>query len=180
MLMAMHVFNGLFMVVFPVVLTVVLARRLKLPWLPLVSIGAATFILSQVVRLPLLQGLTLLLPREWFEAWSSDGLFWFNVLILSLTAGIFEEGARYLVYRFWIKKARTFNEGMLFGAGHGGVEALILGGLVIVTLINMLALREMDLAQLEAVIPPAQLSVVVAQLEAYWSAEWDEPLLGSL
>lgn len=172
--------NGLFMLAGPLIVSVVLARVLKVPWWPLALIGGATFILSQVVRLPLLQGLTLALPDAPFETWTPDALFWFNTLILSFSAGLFEEGARWLVYRFWVKDARTWTQGVVFGAGHGAIEAAILGGLVLVGLVNMVVIRELGLETVGAALPPEQLAVVEAQLAAFWGAAWWEPLLGSV
>lgn len=82
--------NGLFMLAGPLVVSVILARVLKVPWWPLA------------------------LPDAPFEAWTPDALFWFNTLVLSFSAGLFEEGVRWLVYRFWVKDARTWEKRVVF------------------------------------------------------------------
>jgi uncharacterized membrane protein YhfC len=96
---------------------------------------------------------------------------------LGLSAGIFEEGMRYLVLRFWAKDARSWRNGVLFGAGHGGAEAIILGGLVLYGFFQMTALRTADLAK---IIPANQLELAKNQLAVYWSASWYASLLGAL
>ena len=50
------------------------------------------------------------------------------VAFASLTAGLFEETARYVSYRYLVKDHRIEN-GLTYGAGHGGTESIILVGL---------------------------------------------------
>jgi uncharacterized membrane protein YhfC len=97
--------------------------------------------------------------------------------LLGLSAGIFEEGARYLMYRFWAKKARSWDEAVMIGAGHGGIEAILLGVLTAYALLQALALRGVDLA---TVVPAEQIEVARLQLEAYWAAPWYASLLGAV
>lgn len=49
-------------------------------------------------------------------------------LILGFSAGIFEEGARYLFMKYFMK-TRDWARGFIFGLGHGGIEALIFLGI---------------------------------------------------
>ncbi len=48
-------------------------------------------------------------------------------VFLGLSAGLFEELSRYAMYRWWAKDARSWGKGLLAGAGHGGIEAILLG-----------------------------------------------------
>jgi uncharacterized membrane protein YhfC len=66
---------------------------------------------------------------------------------------------------------------MLLGAGHGGIEAIILGGLVLIGFVNMLILRGPDAARL---VPPNQMALVQQQLATYWSANPLLPFLGTV
>jgi ABC-2 type transport system permease protein len=66
-----------------------------------------------------------LLPEDVLKA--ESGRLIQAAIILGLTAGLTEELARAVGY--WIiKKARQLEDGILFGLGHGGIEAMIFGG----------------------------------------------------
>lgn len=49
------------------------------------------------------------------------------VIIIGFSAGIFEEVARFLAMTFFMKQ-RKFESGVLFGVGHGGIEAILFLG----------------------------------------------------
>jgi uncharacterized membrane protein YhfC len=163
--------NGLLMIAIPVILAEFLVRKLCLSW-RLFFIGGTVFVLSQVahipfnilLNIPFRRGFIPLPPREW--------LLPFNAIIGGLSAGIFEEGARALMYKYWTKKERWWGEGVLLGTGHGGAEAIILGALVLWTYINMAALRGAN--------PSAISSGTVKALASYWSVPWSLSLLGAV
>lgn len=162
---------GLMMVILPIALAAYVVRRLRTGW-RLVLIGAAAFIFSQVAHIPF--NTYLLMP--WMERLglglaSGPGLALAGAaILLGLSAGLFEEGARWLAYRFWISRARSWNEGVTFGTGHGVSEAVILGLLSLATLVQLAALRGQDLA---AIVPADQLAAAEAQVVLYWALpEW--------
>jgi uncharacterized membrane protein YhfC len=140
-------------------------------------VGAATFILSQIGHIPFILGIGKLLNQTELIAWDPTAQLIFNALFLGLSAGVFEEGARYLVLRWWAKDARSWRKGVLFGAGHGGAEAIILGALVLYTFIQMATLRSTDLTRF---IPANQLELAKSQVSTYWSATWYNSLIGAL
>ncbi|MDW8325244.1 MAG: YhfC family glutamic-type intramembrane protease [Anaerolineales bacterium] len=142
----------------------------------LVVIGGLMFSLSQVVRLPLLGGLTALFQGGALPSPPQELSFVFNVLVLSLTAGLFEEAARYAGYRWLVQDARSWKQGLVYGAGHGGVEAVILGAIAATTVINMISLRDMDVSTLP--IPPEQQAQAARQIAEFWSTPWYLTLLG--
>jgi len=171
-----HALNGLLMIAMPISLAIILTRRWKMGW-SIWWIGFATFIISQVGHIPFNWGAGLLLNRSNLVYWSTLAQRVFNAVFLGLSAGVFEEVSRYLVLRFWAKKARSWRNGILFGAGHGGSEAVILGVLVLVTYASMLAMRGMDLSTL---VPADQLDLAQQQVQAYWLAPWYDSLLGAV
>ncbi len=127
-----HALNGLLMVAMPIGLGLYLTRKLSLSW-RLFWIGGTVFILSQVGHIPFNIVISLLFQRGVLPAPTLEWRLPFNAIFLGLSAGLFEEGARYLMYRYWTKEARWWGQGVLLGAGHGGAEAIILGVLVILT-----------------------------------------------
>ena len=163
------------MVFLPFVLGFWLTRKFNLPWRLWIA-GAATFILSQVGHIPALVGLTALFtngvlpspPAAWTTA--------FNAVTLGLMAGIFEETARYVLFKFSLKNARTWNEGVLVGAGHGGIEAIFLGIGGILTIVNMIVMRNLDASMLG--LSADQAALAKQQVDAFWASPAYIGLLG--
>lgn len=169
--------NALLMIAIPLVLGTILARRLRVGW-SLFMVGAVTFVGSQVFHLPF-NSWVLSLGIEWLgltEAQAGVPLAVVAILY-GLSSGVFEEMARYLVYRLQLKDVRSWGQALMFGAGHGGVEAILLGGLATYALFQAVAYRGVDLSGMA---PPEQLELVRAQLEAYWTAPWYSTVLGAV
>jgi len=177
MAILIRVLNALLMMALPLALGVFLARRLRLEW-RLFGIGAATFVGSQVLHIPfntwvLSPGVTRL-----GLAGSQSGLRLAALAVLfGLSAGIFEETSRYLVYRYWLQDARNRKSALMFGAGHEGVEAILFGALALYALIQALVLREADLT---TILPPEQIQLARSQLESYWAIPWHLALMGAV
>lgn len=154
------------MILLPLVLAFYLTRKFSLPW-KLVLAGALTFIASQILHIPVVYGLTALFTNNILSipaAWTTI----FNATVLGLLAGIFEETARWVLYKFVLKQAKTWNEGVLVGAGHGGVEAILLGGLALASVLSMIAMRNADLSAFG--VPADQLELAKKQVADFWSA----------
>jgi uncharacterized membrane protein YhfC len=161
------------MIVFPILLGWWLRRRFGVGW-SIFLIGAATLILSQVVHLPLNYALGLIGGGRGVALWPLVPL----ALVAGLSAGVCEEGARWLVLRFWAKKARSWAAGLQFGAGHGGAEAIIFGLLAALSLVSMIALRSLDPAALN--LAGATADQVRAALVQYWQTPWYMAALAGL
>jgi len=171
-----HALNFILMFVLAFGVGAFVSRKFQIGW-RLFWIGAATFILSQVGHIPFNAGLTQLFRQGILpsppEAWQLP----FNAIVLGLSAGLWEELMRYAVYRWWAKDARSWRKGLMMGAGHGGIEAAIIGGLVMMGFINMLAARSMDLS---SIYTGDQLAAAQAEITRYWNLAWYEPLVGAL
>jgi uncharacterized membrane protein YhfC len=171
-----HFLNPLLMILMPLGLGVVLARRLKVSW-GLFFIGAAAFIGSQILHIPFnswvlgpaLQSLEGTLPEQ--------ALAVVAALALGLSAGLFEEPARYLAFRSRAPRDRTWSNAIMIGAGHGGVESIILGALVFYGFFQAVALLGADLTALGI---QDQQALVESQLAKYWSTPWYLTSLGAL
>ncbi|MDF2530844.1 MAG: hypothetical protein K0Q65_425 [Clostridia bacterium] len=95
--------------------------------------GAIVFLVSQVaIRIPLL---TILGKQQWYMEMSSN--IYVIALFLGLTAGLFEEVGRYIVMEFFMKKSLSWKNGIAFGIGHGGIEAMVIVGLTILNYVIM-------------------------------------------
>ena len=163
------------MIVLPILLGFWLTRKFKLSW-KLFFAGAATFIVSQILHIPFLYGMTELFKNGMLPSPAASWSTAFNAVFLGLAAGVFEETSRWVLYKFILKKARTWNEGVLVGAGHGGVEAFLLGVMGVFTLINMIVLRNVDMSVMG--IPADQLELARQQVNEFWASPAYVGLLG--
>ena len=120
------IFAVLCSAILPITLTVILCASYKGIWKPILF-GALTFTVFQVlIRVPLL---TLVLPNQgWFILMSSTQPVNY-ALFLGVTAALFEEGGRFLVMLLFMKKQTSTSDGLAFGIGHGGIEAILLVGI---------------------------------------------------
>jgi uncharacterized membrane protein YhfC len=171
-----HTLNWLLMIGMPIALGIYLTRRFKLGW-RLWFIGAAGFIISQVFHIPFNNFLTILFQNGSLPRPPIGYRLMTNAIILGLSAGLFEEITRYFVIRFWAKEARSWRKSILLGAGHGGAEAIIIGGLAFYSFIQLVAYRNVDLSQ---VVPADQLAQAQQSMSAYWTSTWYASLLGAL
>ena len=167
MLSTMYVVGFLSMIFMPIGLWLYFTHKLSLSW-KLVLAGGMTFIVSQIPHIPLTLGLNDFLKNQPLLV---------SAVVLGLLAGVFEETARYILFKFILKNVRSWKEGVLVGLGHGGTEALILGILAAVGFFTMLAYRSVDLSTMPG-IPPEQVELAKQQVAAYWSAPLYTPLLG--
>ncbi|MBI5478877.1 MAG: YhfC family intramembrane metalloprotease [Deltaproteobacteria bacterium] len=161
------------MLVVPLLLGRWLRRRFDVGW-AVFGVGAATFVASQVVHLPLNWAVGLLGPPR------ALGLLPLPALAAAagLSAGLCEEVARFAALRFVYRRARGYHAALQFGAGHGGVEAMILGALVALTLVNMLVLRYLPASMLR--LSADQSWQAGAAAATFWATPWYMSLLAGL
>ena len=128
-----------------------------------VLVGAAVFIVFQlIIRIPLLQALSAM---PWYK--DMVQMPWLIGIFLGLTAGLFEEGGRYLGYRTLLRNRSRWIDGFAFGVGHGGIEAITLVGLTnISNLVLALSINSGRFGQLAAQLPADAAGQIVSQLTA--------------
>ncbi|WP_163870106.1 YhfC family intramembrane metalloprotease [Myxococcus eversor] len=164
-----------FVVLMPVAVVLWARRRLGVSW-KVVGWGALAFAVSQLLtRLPLTQALQYALRDEL----KSSELFR-NVMlvVLCLSAGLFEETARLWVFARPLKAWRRWRDAVGFGVGHGGLESVLLvGGMAALGLVNMVALANLDPSTLP--LTPEQVAEVVKAKATFAALRWWEPLLGA-
>ena len=159
--------NPFLMIAFGLGVGLIAARRVNKDW-SLYSAGALTFVGSQVLHIPFNQ--MVLLPL--FEKSGIDladlsrwGPLLATAIAFGLSAGIFEEGGRYLTMRLWRRDVRSWNSAVMLGAGHGGIEAVLLGLLGLLTVLQLVGLSNPNvLAQIDA----ANQAQVQSVLLEYW------------
>ena len=133
-------------IILPITLTVVFCVRRQESEKPILF-GALTYALFRVLICTTI--LQMLLPQiAWFNTMSSaqPSLF---ALLKGCTAAFIEEGGRFLIISLFLKKQRSTIDGIAFGVGHGGIEAIIIAAINIVVLL---------LSSTEQVVPSAILA----------------------
>jgi len=168
--------NTLLMVGIPCLLAVILIRRGNDGFRP-IGIGVAAFVLSQVGHIPFNQFVLLPALEGWGIGLTQSG---WKLLVMGIavgfSAGIFEETARYLSFRFWLNKEPNTLLPIKYGVGHGGIEAFLLGILALYALIQVLTLGgEGSLNSFSS----EQADLIRAQILAYWDVPWQHLLLGA-
>lgn len=140
--------SGLLEIFIPVAVGFYVIRRFDTSWRNWFS-GALMFLVS-LIRIPLNGYITQLILAGTLTS------FTYSLLVLapSLTAGIFEETARYIGFKLLIKDT-AYERGLMYGAGHGGIESMLLVGL------NVLSVGVVLMTNPQA-LPPEQLLQVIA------------------
>ena len=164
----------------PIVVGLWISKKLSVD-LALFGVGAATFIASQLFHIPF--NSWVLAPLiERFDLQIAPGSLDLAVfgLVFGFSAGFFEETARYLVYKRWIPKSRSWKEGLMFGAGHGGIEAVIFGALAFWGFLQLVALKDLSPEALSIVAGPEKVELIQSYLTAFWTAPWYYSLLGAV
>ncbi len=157
--------NAAVMLALPATLAWYATRRLGGEW-RLVLLGAAAFIASQLVHVPFNAVMLPWLPQQ------TGPDAWVTWVFLGLSAGLCEESARWLALRFGVQSPR-WRDAFTTGAGHGGVEAAILGGIATLSFLFAVALEDPRAA---AALPDNVRTVLTTQLEPVRHALWVIPL----
>lgn len=93
-------------------------------------LGLLAFVISQmIIRIPILNFIAK--ESSTFQLWNATKPI-LILFLLAVSAGIFEETARFVAMRFLLKK-QSLHNGIVFGLGHGGIEALLLVGIPAIT-----------------------------------------------
>lgn len=122
---------------------------------------ASFFIMQIVIRLPILSllgslGVTPSLAAQ---------LPWLYLLILALSASLFEGAGRILSIKILMKNRLWANGALAHGIGHGGVECLYIGALT--QLNNVIFILLINTGQIDTLsLPEGTADLVVSQLNA--------------
>jgi uncharacterized membrane protein YhfC len=112
---------------YPIAIYVYASKRYHTRLLPVV-IGASIFILFGVILKAVGTGILLLIPG--FKE-TADNIPVLKAFIAAVLAGVFEETGRFVAFKLLNKKNKCEDIGTAFayGAGHGGIEAIVIVGI---------------------------------------------------
>lgn len=169
-----HFISAVLMIAIPVGLATILTRRFKIGW-GIWWLGGVTFIASQVGHIPFNIAADLMCKRNWLPIPPQNWRLVFSATFLGLSAGLWENWFRYIAYRWWVKVKLSYRRGLLLGAGHGGMEAILVGFISLYSLFNIWFLHGRNIADF---VPADRIPLIEQQLETYWSLSWYMPFLG--
>ncbi len=147
-LLASLIVSGVLEIAVPLILGLMLRRRLRVSWKTYV-VGCIMFAVS-LVRMPLNYAVSQTLKTT-----LSGAMLRFLLLAFpSLTAGLFEESARFAAFRILVKE-RSWENGLMYGAGHGGFESIFLAGVSVLSTAIVITL-------FPSMLPSEQLQAIAA------------------
>lgn len=143
-----YILSALLAIGFPIILATILRKKSGARW-RFWWYGVLVMLFFQgLTRIPAMLFLQSQKPIMDFIAQSELLLLGF-AFFAAFTAGLFEEGGRWIAYRFFIKpQDRTFQNGLMMGAGHGGLEAIVIGFIVLLSLVAYIAIMTVSPATL--------------------------------
>lgn len=163
-----------FEVLCPLALGILARRKLGAGWRYFLY-GALIFFVFQIAtRVPIV---TLIGYGQAPAVQSSPAILMLWLTFLAVTAGLFEEGGRWLGYRWLMgREEKTWNKAVMYGLGHGGLESIVLvgGG----TLVSLLGIRMLSKVGINA-LPQSQRETVAHQLAVLSSQPAWMPLLSA-
>ena len=119
----------------PVVLFFIWRRKYKLKAIP-VLFGIAAFILFALILEQIMHVLVLSPNADGSSSVILKNPVLF-VLYGTMAAGVFEETARFLSFQILKKKHSGIGTGLAYGIGHGGLEAVFIAGLAMISNISV-------------------------------------------
>lgn len=102
-------------------------RKESISWRPVVVGIAFFFIFTQIFE----KGLHYAV-FSYTSIMQNPALF---ALYGALAAGLFEETARLIAFRYFLPTYRRWKDGMAYGIGHGGIEAFLIGAVAAVQML---------------------------------------------
>jgi len=118
----------------PIALFLAWWKKYSLKIMPLI-VGAVVFLLFK--GLEQIMHLFVLTPPTGgalISVWANPALY---IIYATLAAGVFEETGRFLAFHLLKRRYNGLGIGLSYGIGHGGIEAIMLAGVAMVSSIVM-------------------------------------------
>lgn len=166
------VFSFVVAVIFPIILLIYWMKTQKPRFLSCV-IGAVTFILFALTLEQILHTVVMMAIGNGDLLLGSERLasnVWVYGLYGGLCAALFEEFGRLLAMKLCMKKFLDKKNAIMYGIGHGGIEAIIILGIAEIS--NIATAVSINSGAIETVIsavPEGQRETLYEQLSALWT-----------
>ena len=107
----------------PIFLGIFIYKKTK-PWVPAFFIGCGIFVGFAMILEQICHAIVLTVTGSVIR----DNI-WLYAIYGGLAAALFEECGRWIAMKFCLKKHLTRENALMYGAGHGGIEAFLILGM---------------------------------------------------
>lgn len=127
-------------------------------------IGCGTFFLFALVLEQILHVVVLTVTGQ-----RLTGNIWLYAIYGGMAAGLFEETGRFLAMRFCMSKSLNKQNAIMYGIGHGGIEAVLITGVTYVSnLVMVFMINGGGLDAMLAVLDESTAATAYAQISQLW------------
>lgn len=173
-----YLLSLLLMIGLPIFLAIFFVRKFKVSWWVVLT-GVLTFLISQGIRIPASAGINALFQNGTLSITNAAFLPIVNGIIVGLMTGLFEESARWAGFKVLRRKAEKYGSALALGAGHGGIESILIGVLGVgSTLATVLFFNAGG--QIAKGVPTEQVQYMLAQIQQFWMTPWHLGLLAGV
>lgn len=161
--MAGMLFSLIVSVGLPIVLCMVIRIRTKAKFSSFL-IGCGTFFISAMVLEQTLHVIVLNAAGDILR-----GNIWIYGLYGGVAAAVFEETGRFLAMKYFMKRISGCENALMYGAGHGGIEAALIVGLVSVNnLVTSFMINTGQINQVLSALDENTRNMTMQQISALW------------
>jgi uncharacterized membrane protein YhfC len=183
-LLVMAILAIVFVIGYPLILAYIVHKKLAVGW-KYFWFGVVVFLVSQLLtRIPLITALQVTVLAHLLR--TSTAFTWIWLVILAVTAALFEEMGRYFGYRLFMgRELKTWSKAVMYGIGHESLESIALvGGQIVLTLLSVAILSVIPVNSLPASQRLADMQQIASinalpvwsPLLAAWGRFWSFPL----
>lgn len=167
--------QGALMMLIPVVLLVLWMKKTREKILPVIVGAAAWFVFAIILKLA---PAYFLIQADNPVSRAVNSSPWLLYAVAGILAGVFEETARYLSFKFVLKKYEDRRAAISYGIGHGGFESVYVGFQTLSVAFLGMIVNSGLISRITAGMNGDQLFALFAQLGEYADLPFAECLLG--
>jgi uncharacterized membrane protein YhfC len=148
-------------------------RQYSVAWIVFWT-GFLTYIGSQFLRSLFITGMNSLTARGALPQPSQSTHVLYGLLLVGLAAGLFQNAGRWVGFRLLKEKGNSWGGALTLGAGHGGLEMILIGLSILVTFVIVMVFTNSGPQALPFL---GQMGTAISmQSSEFWGQVWYSPL----
>lgn len=163
------VFSLILVIGIPIVLCIVVRRKTKAK-ISSFFYGCAVFFVFALILEQILHGIVFMV----FGSKMTEHILLYG-LYGGMAAALFEETGRFVAMKFFMRKQLTRENALMYGVGHGGLEAILIIGLAYIS--NIITAFMINSNQLEIMLSSlseSQRESTIQSVSALWTTSSDQ------